>query len=251
MAAAVQHALADRATRSSLIYPQPRVQETAGGTAPPGRRSNCPQRTRGGVSVTNDREEQISNMPFGVIALWGLRLVLATALSAVLLGAALYTDAWRVQESFAAPFAHEFGDETKALAVQLGKFLPFPRLFATDGDTPSQLHRSSLRILAGDCQLGPAHAEHEVVRKQGGGAYSHWGNHLLFSLPDGIANSPGTQISVEYSISREPTLLRDRRHWGTRRDLSGEHRLRRARRLRSAKHRHLHARTLDGITCAP
>ena len=132
------------------------------------------------------------------------RLALMVSMLVLIVAYALELGAWRTSETFKAPFAHESSGTTKALVVRLGTSLPLPGLFGADGDTLSQQHRSSLRLLVGDKPLGPPHAVHETIRKQGGGAYSHWGDYLLFSLPDGIDNQPGTKIRVEYSVRLRP-----------------------------------------------
>jgi hypothetical protein len=44
---------------------------------------------------------------------------------------------------------------------------------------------SKLELLESDCPLGPAHAAHAVIRADGGGSYSHWGDQLYFSTSDG------------------------------------------------------------------
>ncbi|MBX9778456.1 MAG: hypothetical protein K2Y71_29125 [Xanthobacteraceae bacterium] len=44
---------------------------------------------------------------------------------------------------------------------------------------------SSLRLLENGRPLGPAHSVHADIRVNGGGRFSHWGNHLYFSSSDG------------------------------------------------------------------
>jgi hypothetical protein len=52
-------------------------------------------------------------------------------------------------------------------------------------DTAAEPRRSPVVILEDGKPLGPAHAVHEDIRKAGGGAFSHWGEYVLFSSSDG------------------------------------------------------------------
>jgi hypothetical protein len=53
------------------------------------------------------------------------------------------------------------------------------------GDDLSDPCRSTLRLFEDEREIGPAHAEHEVIRTLGGGRFSHWGTTLYFSASDG------------------------------------------------------------------
>jgi predicted AlkP superfamily phosphohydrolase/phosphomutase len=53
------------------------------------------------------------------------------------------------------------------------------------GDAPDAPTASKLVVYEDDRELGPAHAQHEIVRQTGRGAYSHWQNTLYFSTSDG------------------------------------------------------------------
>ena len=44
---------------------------------------------------------------------------------------------------------------------------------------------SRLQLLDAGTMLGPAHAQHATIRDKGRGAFSHWGETLYFSTPDG------------------------------------------------------------------
>jgi hypothetical protein len=43
---------------------------------------------------------------------------------------------------------------------------------------------SSIRLLEDDRYLGPSAADHESIRRQGGGCFSHWGSTVMFSTSD-------------------------------------------------------------------
>ena len=53
------------------------------------------------------------------------------------------------------------------------------------GDDPANPRRSNLRLFEDGLELGPAHALHDVIARDGSGAFSHWGRHLYFSSSDG------------------------------------------------------------------
>ena len=66
-----------------------------------------------------------------------------------------------------------------------------------EGDSPSFPGRSKLLLYEGDQLLGPAHAEHEDIRRKGGGKYSHWESNLYFSTSDGSdPNTNGRRYTV-------------------------------------------------------
>ena len=52
------------------------------------------------------------------------------------------------------------------------------------GDTNEHPESSSLVLLEDDRPIGPPHTQHELIRKYGGGRYSHWRRALFFSTPD-------------------------------------------------------------------
>ena len=88
-------------------------------------------------------------------------------------------------------FAHEGGS---AWVIAL----PHLRDYA---DVPSAGSRSTLALYEDGVPLLPAHSLHADIRTSGGGAYSHWQSHLLFSTPDG--SDPNTNgRTYEYSLSR-------------------------------------------------
>lgn len=63
-------------------------------------------------------------------------------------------------------------------AYKLGYHLP------VSGDTPDSPAVSTLQLYENGVPLGPAHSEHEDIRKYGLGQYSHWGTELIFSTSD-------------------------------------------------------------------
>ena len=47
------------------------------------------------------------------------------------------------------------------------------------GDSREEPQRSSLRLFENGREIGPAHSNHDEIRKFGGGRYSHWGRSSL------------------------------------------------------------------------
>lgn len=58
---------------------------------------------------------------------------------------------------------------------------PDLKAYADGVDYPT---RSPLIVLEDDRALGPAHTSHAIIRSAGGGAYSHWQDHLYLSTTD-------------------------------------------------------------------
>ena len=75
--------------------------------------------------------------------------------------------------------------------------LPFGSAEELVPDTNDEAKRSWLRLLENGKPLGPAHALHEVIWTSGRGAFSHWGESLLFSSSD---NSDPRTNGREYRI---------------------------------------------------
>lgn len=67
--------------------------------------------------------------------------------------------------------------------------------YADGMEKPQQ---SRLLLLEDGKPLGPAHTEHVLISKHGGGAYSHWGQVLAFSTSDG--SDPTTNGAVYLAV---------------------------------------------------
>jgi len=72
--------------------------------------------------------------------------------------------------------------------------LPFHKSFS---DSLTDSDRSKLVVLEDQVVLGPAHSAHDIVRRVGKGAYSHWGESLYFSSSD---NSDPTRNGRNYAV---------------------------------------------------
>lgn len=66
------------------------------------------------------------------------------------------------------------------------------------GDGGANPQASRLRLYENGKEMGPSHAAHDQIRRQGGGAYSHWGSDLFFSASD--CSAP-TGNGREYAVS--------------------------------------------------
>ncbi len=136
---------------------------------------------------------------FPSAAVIGASVVLIAALSTVLVSASLDHGFFERTESFRGPFDKESSENSRSLIVALGTNGRLSNVLIASGDTPDEPFRSNLRLWINGQPTGPAHTIHEDIRKQGGGRYSHWGDRLLFSLPDGAPNGPETTAVVTYS----------------------------------------------------
>lgn len=75
------------------------------------------------------------------------------------------------------PLQRATQDSGYAWTVQL------PQLEAS-GDNADHPQRSRLVVLEDGRPLGPAHTTHDIIRNEGGGAFSHWNGSLYFSTSD-------------------------------------------------------------------
>lgn len=53
-------------------------------------------------------------------------------------------------------------------------------------------------------ELKSPHSLHDHIRQDGAGAFSHWGDSLIFSLPHGIESTQTTQLKVRYPVRLRP-----------------------------------------------
>jgi len=62
--------------------------------------------------------------------------------------------------------------------------IPDVRFFDVNADTFGSARQSKLTLYENGIPLGPAHTTHDLLRRVGNGAYSHWGDSLRFSASD-------------------------------------------------------------------
>jgi hypothetical protein len=89
--------------------------------------------------------------------------------------------------SFAMPFGHYGGCCYNALVTCAG------------ADCPGDPQRSRARLFEGNSELGPAHTEHAVIARKGGGAFSLWAN-----APVGETETYQCQVYLSASDNSDP-----------------------------------------------
>jgi len=67
------------------------------------------------------------------------------------------------------------------------------------GDSDDRPSVSRLKFLINGQRLEPAHSQHQAIR-QGADGFSHWGDRVIFSLPEGVQNSGETVATLRYSV---------------------------------------------------
>jgi len=141
-------------------------------------------------------------------AIYILSIAVVVSVSVLLLNLALSLSGLTRTENFTGPFAAE-APGSSALVVYLSNDSKLSRLLSTGGDSPSNPFRSSLSIRINGAPLGPPHTLHDKIRNDetAGGAYSHWGNNIIFSLPATLTNSSDVELHVEYPVSLGNRLL--------------------------------------------
>ena len=114
---------------------------------------------------------------------------------------------FRHSETFIGPFEHE-SNNSNALVIHLGNNLMFKKLLSTGGDSERAPRQSTLKVFVNSTPLNSAHILHDTIRKKGSvGEYSHWQEYVIFSLPEGLENSPATKIITEYPLLVRPSVL--------------------------------------------
>lgn len=73
--------------------------------------------------------------------------------------------------------------------------------FLVRSDTVEAPDRSFLMVLLDGRPIGRPHVLHEEIVRLGGGAFSHWQDYVLFSMPDGSdPRASGSRLSVRYAL---------------------------------------------------
>ncbi len=96
-----------------------------------------------------------------------------------------------IQQDLTGPFKHEQGHCWVAELPALAGW----------ADSQPQQENSTLMIYEDGRPLGPAHAQHDNIRKMGQGRFSHWGEALYFSTRD---NSDPNTNGKHYTITASP-----------------------------------------------
>src|ERR1043166_8304121 len=118
-----------------------------------------------------------------------------------LISAALLFGAWRVEFNFTGPFAAETNPPGASLILEVPQGQETP--WWSDplvGDDNAKPFQSLLELRIGGHKIGPPHSEHEMIRRGATTGFSHWGSHVIFSLPPGVKNGPETIVTLQYPI---------------------------------------------------
>jgi hypothetical protein len=151
-------------------------------------------RGRSGISALSPVNTSVRALGAGF-----LRIALLLA-SALLIGAiVLDFGAWRRTEMFVGPFTAD-GSGARLYFVPIGTTLPLHSLFDSGGDEVGRPWRSSLRLELNGAALGPPHMLHADLRTGNARGYDHWGEEVLFNLPEGMANDATTTLRATYSV---------------------------------------------------
>src|SRR5690348_13612918 len=98
---------------------------------------------------------------------------------------ALQFNAWIREQRFDGPFPNEMLG-SRSLQVYIGKRVALGCCLEVRSDDNEHLFRSTLRLWINGVEMGPPHAAHNTIRQGNTPAFSHWGEHVNFSLPPGV-----------------------------------------------------------------
>lgn len=125
---------------------------------------------------------------------WPLALLALTSLT-------LQLGTWHTEFNIAGPFAAETSPARASLILEIpqeqwDRWWRQP-LVGDDGAHPFQ---SLLELRIAGREMGPPHSLHETIRTGETTGFSHWGPHLIFSLPPGVTNGPETTATLRYVV---------------------------------------------------
>lgn len=118
-----------------------------------------------------------------------------------LISVALQFGAWGAEFTINGPFAAETNPPRASLilAVPQEQETPWWRepLLGDDSASP---FRSWLKLRIDGREMGPPHSLHETIRSGTTAGFSHWGSHVIFSLPPGVKNGPEATVTLQYAL---------------------------------------------------
>jgi len=95
-------------------------------------------------------------------------------------------------------FEHE---SDNCYLIRLGAHPDFNRLLSISDNNESP-SRSPVSLLEDGVEIGPSHSTHASIRNEGMGAFSHWGDSILFSTSDNSnPNNNGRVYEIRFPIS--------------------------------------------------
>lgn len=125
-------------------------------------------------------------------------LLLVMSLPLLVADAVLSRAPYKCTFGIAGPFEIYGGKRgSSALVARISQ--PIKGMITSGGSSAVSPNRSTLMARINDQIIGPAQAQHEQIEQIGGGFYSHWGDHLIFSLPPGVQNASDVTVTGEFS----------------------------------------------------
>ena len=107
---------------------------------------------------------------------------------------------WQKEVRLTGPFDAETIPPTHALILAIpGNGQPWWGKPLT-GDIVEKPFESRLKLKINGVVAGPAHQRHATIRAGRSGGFSHWGDHVIFSLPPGVENAAATTVVLQYAL---------------------------------------------------
>jgi hypothetical protein len=130
---------------------------------------------------------------------FGGRLIFWPLVLLTLMSLALQFGAWHTEFKIAGPFAAETNPPRASLILEVpqGRRAPWWREPLV-GDDGANLFQSPLELRINSHTMGPPHSLHETIRTGQTTGFSHWGPHVIFSLPPGVKNGPEATATLQY-----------------------------------------------------
>jgi len=127
------------------------------------------------------------------LAFWPLALLTLLALALVL-------GAYQKEYKIAGPFAEEQSPPGHSLILRVpregrARWWRQPLI----GDDAKR-HQSLLELRIDGHTMGPPHSRLQTIRNGTTTGFSHWGPHVIFSLPPGTKNGPETTATISYDV---------------------------------------------------
>ena len=132
-------------------------------------------------------------------------LVIATA--SLVVGIVLQSGVWINEEVIHGPFPTEPGNRVSVVPVG-ASFANVPCCVGLQDDAAGYGNISALRAWLNGTELNPPHMMHAEIRTGQSGGFSHWGNYILFYIPESVPNDQFAVLRVQYPIQYSVGLLR-------------------------------------------
>lgn len=122
----------------------------------------------------------------------------------------LFAVAWAVRPTLKGDITRTEIQSTGGMAysVAIAVRPPLALIYTNLSDDISNPAQSTLILREDGSALGPAHVEHERIRSQGVGTYSHWNGSLIFSTSDNTdARTNGRTYAIEATAQLRPAVI--------------------------------------------